>query len=30
MSANNAVIRAVLLLVIGFKLVGDALQGFSA
>lgn len=30
MSANNAVIMAVLLLVIGAKLVGDALQGFSA
>ena len=30
LSANNAVIMAVLLLVIGAKLLGDALQGFSA
>ena len=30
MSANNAVIMAVLLLVIGVKLLGDALHGFTA
>ena len=30
MSANNAVIMAVLLVVIGAKLLGDALHGFSA
>jgi threonine/homoserine/homoserine lactone efflux protein len=30
MSANNAVIMAVLLLVIGVKLIGDAVQGFAS
>jgi threonine/homoserine/homoserine lactone efflux protein len=30
MSHNNAVIMAVLLLVIGVKLIGDAISGFSA
>ena len=30
MSYNNAVIMAVLLLVIGAKLIGDAISGFSA
>ena len=30
MSANNAVIMAVLLLIIGVKLVGDAISGLSA
>src|SRR5262249_46808315 len=30
MARNNAVIMAVLLLVIGVKLIGDAISGFSA
>ena len=30
MAQNNAVIMAVLLLVIGVKLIGDAISGFSA
>jgi hypothetical protein len=30
MAMNNAVIMAVLLLIIGVKLIGDAVAGFSA
>jgi hypothetical protein len=30
MSANNAAIMAVLCLVIGAKLIGDAISGFAA
>ena len=30
MAHNNAVIMAVLLLVIGVKLIGDAISGFSS